>query len=260
MSYTPDPGSLAALVCAYLRDHPTVTELTIARMCSLWPSKAKTSNVNPCLATPLQHNLLTRARNSAGDLVYRRGRCFDGPVKPVPQPPQPTPFASAPPAAGLADLESKRTDLLAHIEQTRAARQVNEEPAASPAPTTAAAPVPAPAPKRTGPAPKLPIQRLPELNVAELVTQIRSDLPVPTKFAARGQSRYDEIFDALRVPGQSLLLPREYLGAIKQAATKYSKRTGRKVNAFAIPDQPSKCGVWRLAPDAKTTSPNRSAA
>jgi len=256
MSYTPDPGSLADLVCAYLRDNPAVNELTIASMCSLWPFKAKTSNVNPCLATPMQHNLLTRARNAAGELVYRRGRCFDGPVKLVPQPPQPAPFAYNPPSADLASLAAKRTDLLAHIEQARAARQVNEEST----PTMAAAPVPAPAPKRTGPAPKVPIQRLPELNVAELVTQIRSDLPVPTKFAARGQSRYDEIFDALRVPGQSLLLPREYLGAIKQAATKYSKRTGRKVNAFAIPDQPSKCGVWRLAGDAKTTSPTRIAA
>lgn len=226
--YQPDPSSIAADVCTYLRQHPQCDELTIKQICNLFPAKAKTSNVNPCLATPVTHRVLDRARNGAGDLVYRRGRNFDG-AKPTPAPaPAPAaaynPWTPTPGALG---------------------------PAPSPAPDLPAARKPSPL---TGGA----VKRLPELDLSKL--QVHSSIPVPITPPRQGHSRYDEVFNRLTAVGHSVFLPREYLGAVKQAAKKYSKRTGRHVMAYAIPEQPDKCGVWRMAPpaDKGTTSTQRS--
>lgn len=114
-----------------------------------------------------------------------------------------------------------------------------------------------PAPGPRGPRAGAPVVRLPEIDIDAL--QVRVDRPVPPPMAPKRQTRYDAIFDKLQQVGASTLLPRAYLGAVKQAAKKYTKRTGRNVMAYALPDDAEHCGVWRLpdpaAQNRSSTSP-----
>lgn len=239
--YQPSPDSLAADVCTWLRNNPHCLEVTIQQIVQLFPHKAKTSNVNPCLATPVTHRLLDRVRNAKGELVYRRGRAFDGPVAKV-QPPAPVAAPRPEPAAPPAP----------------AAPAASWIPLRPPEGKLIPAPAPEPAARKASPLTGGAVKRLPELDVSNL--QVHSSIPVPVTPPRPGQSRYDQVFNKLDAVGHCLFLPREYLAAIKQAAKKYSKRTGRHVMAYAIPEQPDKCGVWRLAPppDKGTQSAQRS--
>lgn len=203
--YTPAPGSLAADVVAYLRRHGEVAELSQQQIADLFPP-AKFASVPGCLLTPMQHQLLSRVRNAAGVLVYRRGPKFDG---------NPAGAAAAPPALP-----------------------------GTPAPASNATAAAAAAKKGK------PITRLPDIDLQQL--PIIPNLPIPAPQSRRGQSRYDALFDRLTEPGNGTFMPRAYLGAVKQAATKYSKRTGRRVQAYATPEQPDKCVVLRLADKAST--------
>lgn len=230
--YEPAEGSLGALVLNYLRNRPDVLELSQQQIADLFPP-TKFASVPGCLMTPMQHGLLARVRNGAGVLVYRRGHKLNGAAaasaeapaaSAAPPAPAPTPAPTAPGAA-LQGIRFGR-------ELSAAAAESSTKPAGRP-----------------GPANGSPVQRLPAIDIAAL--QVRTDRPLPVPQAPKRQSRYDAIFDKLTEVGASTLLPRSYLGALKQAALKYSKRTRRRVMAYALPDDPEHCGVWRL-PDPES--------
>lgn len=66
-------------------------------------------------------------------------------------------------------------------------------------------------------------QRLPALDVSQLV--VRDGVPPPPGSGGRtkGRTRYDDVFALLTADGQSVVIPREYKAAIQKASYTYAR-------------------------------------
>lgn len=93
--------------------------------------------------------------------------------------------------------------------------------------------------KRTG------IKRtpLPPLDISQIT--VRTDTPMPQLQRAKGETRYDAIFEKLVAVGASVLLPRCYAPAVSKALQSYQKRTSRQFKVRAVDAE--QCGIWRTA-------------
>lgn len=127
-------------------------------------------------------------------------------------------------------------------------------PGSKPSPAPAARTAPALVPAAAAPAKKGrggQTHRLAPLQLSMLKVNTEAPLPPIRGFCAKGQTKYDEAFDALKTDGMSLTgIAQQYRGALKKAIDMYLEQrpalAAKSVLVVRTVDDES-IGVWRVA-------------